>query len=248
LIHVPSVVSTVVPGWESFQQKNVNIEHDYFDELNNIEDLKIITHNFNRYHFDNQAHEVHKSDFLRWKLLNKYGGLWSDIDILYTKSMWALPENCQENSEIDTALCPLSHARKHTVGFLLSSKKNNFFQSISKQARKQYTPTLYQCMGSDLINSRFKTFESLQKRFPNNNFIFLNKNCVYSITSNEIDLFYQEVDHNIQKKLNSKSTIGYHWFAGHPVSQEFENKFDKNNLDNYNNILSTAIKKLEEAQ
>ena len=244
LIHVPSVVSTVVPGWESFQQKDVNIEHDYFDALNNIEDLKIITHNFNRYHFDNQAHEVHKSDFLRWKLLNKYGGLWSDIDILYTKPMWALPENTPKNTHIDTALCPLMDAKKHTVGFLLSSKKNNFFQSISRQARKQYTPTLYQCMGSDLINSRFETFESLQKKFRKNNFLFLKKNCVYSITSKEIEMFYQTIDSSTQKKLSSKGTIGFHWFAGHPQSQQFENTLTLDNVGEYNNLLSTIIKEI----
>jgi hypothetical protein len=244
LIHVPKIVSSVVPCWESFQQKNVNIEHDYFDELNTIEDLKIVTHNFNRYRFDNQAHEVHKSDFLRWKLLNKYGGLWSDIYILYTKPMWALSENTPENAHIDTALCPLMDAKKHTVGFLLSSKKNNFFQSISRQARKQYTPTLYQCMGSDLINSRFETFESLQKRFRKNNFLFLEKNCVYSITSKEIEMFYQDVDRFVQKKLNSKDTVGFHWFAGHPHSQQFENTLTQHNVGEYNNLLTTIIKEI----
>jgi hypothetical protein len=56
-------------------------------------------------------------------------------------------------------------------------------------------------------------------------------------------MFYQDVDRFVQKKLNSKDTIGFHWFAGHPLSQEFENKFDKNNLDNYNNILVAILKR-----
>jgi hypothetical protein len=178
------------------------------------------------------------------KLLNKYGGLWSDIDILYTKPMCELPENTLENNHIDTALCPLMGAKKHTVGFLLSSKKNNFFQFISRLARKQYTPTLYQCMGSDLINSRFETFESLQKRFRKNNFLFLEKNCVYSITSKEIEMFYQDVDRFVQKKLNSKDTVGFHWFAGHPQSQQFENTLTQHNVGEYNNLLSTIIKEI----
>ena len=178
------------------------------------------------------------------KLLNKYGGLWSDIDILYTKPMCELPENTLENNHIDTALCPLMGAKKHTVGFLLSSKKNNFFQFISRLARKQYTPTLYQCMGSDLINSRFETFESLQKRFRKNNFLFLKKNCVYSITSKEIEMFYQAINSSTQKKLSSKGTIGFHWFAGHPQSQQFENTLTPDNVGEYNNLLSTIIKEI----
>lgn len=242
LVHVPTVVSSSNPAWQSFHQKNVKIDYNYFNQLPLIDNLKIVTHDFAEYNFDNQAHEVHKSDFLRWKLLNEYGGVWSDIDILYTKPMQALPENYQENSKIDTALCPLSTARKHTVGFLLSSKHNAFFQYIGEQARKEYNPEVYQCMGSDLINREFETFESLQAQFPNNNFIFLNKNCVYSITSNEIELFYQTVDRNIQKKLNSKRTIGFHWFAGHPQSQEFENILTHVNVSKYNNLPSTIIK------
>jgi hypothetical protein len=242
LVHVPTVVSTAAPAWQSFHQKNVNIAHNYFDQLTTIDNVKIVTHDFVEYNFDNQVHEVHKSDFLRWRLLNEYGGVWSDIDILYTKPMQSLPENCQQNSNVDTALCPLSQARKHTVGFLLSSKHNDFFQYIGEQARKRYNPEVYQCMGSDLINSGFETFESLQAQFPNNNFLFLNKNCVYSITSNEIGLFYQEVDRNVQKKLHSKSTIGFHWFAGHPQSQEFENILTHSNVDEYNNLPAHIIK------
>jgi len=242
LVHVPKILSTAAPAWESFHQKNVKIEQDYFDKLSEIDDVKIVTHDFAEYNFDNQAHEVHKSDFLRWRLLDEYGGLWSDIDILYTKPMQALPENCEGNSNVDTALCPLSQARKHTVGFLLSSKHNDFFQYIGEQARREYNPEVYQCMGSDLINRGFETFESLQARFPDNEFIFLKKNCVYSITSGEIELFYQTVDLYVQKKLNSKSTIGFHWFAGHPQSQEFENILSHVNIDEYNNLPAHIIK------
>jgi hypothetical protein len=242
LVHVPKILSTAQPAWESFHQKNVKIEQDYFDRVSKISNIKIVTHDFAEYNFDNQAHEVHKSDFLRWKLLNNYGGLWSDIDILYTKPMQALPENCQENSRVDTALCPLSDSRKHTVGFLLSSQGNNFFQYIGEQAREKYNPEAYQCMGSELINHGFATFESLQTQFPNNTFIFLNKNCVYSITSGEIGLFYQTVDRNVQKKLDSKRTIGFHWFAGHPQSQEFENILTHTNVNQYNNLPAHIIK------
>jgi hypothetical protein len=245
LVHVPKILSTAAPAWQSFHQKNVNIAHDYFDQLTTIDDVKIVTHDFAEYNFDNQAHEVHKSDFLRWRLLNEYGGVWSDIDILYTKPMQSLSENCEDNRNVNTALCPLLQAKKHTVGFLLSSKHNDFFQYIGEQARKEYNPEIYQCMGSDLINRGFETFESLQARFPNNEFIFLNKNCVYSITSANIGLFYQTVDRNVQKKLDGKSTIGFHWFAGHPLSQEFENVLTHNNLNNYNNLLSTCIKEFQ---
>jgi hypothetical protein len=241
-IHVPEILSNAKPSWDTFQQKNVNIKHDYFGKLADINGVTIVKHNFSDYDFDNNAHEVHKSDFLRWHLLAQHGGLWSDIDILYTAPMSFLIENTDSNHVIDTALCPLKPPHKHTVGFMLSSQGNNFFQYISELARTAYDPATYQCMGSDLINERFKTFDSFVETFTNHNFIFLNKNCVYPVTSKNIDCFYQEINLDVRKKINHKNVVGYHWFAGHPLSQAFENEFTADNIDKYNNLLTTVIK------
>jgi hypothetical protein len=240
-VHVPQTLSTAQPAWDSFQQKGVSIAQDYFDQLTDL-NVKIIRHDFDEYKFDNQAHEVHKSDFLRWKLLSTVGGLWSDIDILYSRSMTSLAENTSEYQSLDTGLIPLIPPTKHTVGFLLASADNRFYQYLSKIARTQYNPNIYQCMGSDLINTNFKTFESLLERFPKQKFAFLNRHCVYSITSKTIDYFYQAVDPNVRKKMNHRNVIGYHWFAGHPRSQAFENEFTSDNINKYNNLLTNIIK------
>jgi len=239
---VPAVLSNAAPEWDTFQQKNVSIKRDYFDELVALNGVEIVKHNFADYDFDNNAHEVHKSDFLRWHLLNTHGGVWSDFDILYTAPITAMKDNTDLNQSVDTALCPLKPPHKHTVGFMMSSQNNAFFQAIGKQAKLAYDPAVYQCMGSDLINDQFDTFESLGDAFDDNTFVFLDKNCVYSLTSKDIESFYCPVDQRIQKKMNSSAVIGFHWFAGHPLSQAFENEVTASNIDNYNNLLSTIIK------
>jgi hypothetical protein len=241
LIHTPKTLSMARPQWDSFQQKNSQVQQDYFDQLALLP-VTIVQHDFARYKFDNQAHEVHKSDFLRWKLLSKQGGVWSDIDILYVQPMHQLLENCAEFSNVDTALCPLLPPGKHTIGFLMSSPGNNFFQSIGRRARSAYDPESYQCMGSNLINQRFRSLNQFQRQFKQNNFVFLDKACVYSIDSKSIEKFFQVPDQDIMKKLNNKKVIGFHWFAGHPLSQEFENILTADNVDQHNNILTTAIR------
>jgi hypothetical protein len=241
-IHVPAVLSNAAPEWDTFQQKNINIQRDYFNELALIDNVEIVKHNFSDYNFDNNAHEVHKSDFLRWHLLNTHGGVWSDFDILYTASITSIKDNTEQNQSVDTALCPLKPPHKHTVGFMMSSQNNAFFQAIGEQARLAYDPAVYQCMGSDLINTQFDTFESFGAAFGSNSFVFLDKNCVYSLTSKDIESFYCPVDQKIQKKMSHSSVIGFHWFAGHPISQAFENELTVENVDNYNNLLSTIIK------
>ena len=233
-VHQPLINSKAPSTWVN------NVKQDFRDQISKL-DVDVVEHNFDSYGFSNQAHEVHKSDFLRWRLLATEGGVWSDIDIFYIKSIECLEENNLQHSNINVALCPLKPPHKHTVGFMLASQDNAFYQYISKVALANYNPDIYQCMGSDLINSRFEDFESFGKQFPNNQFVFLNKKSVYVITSKTIDQFYQPIDQSSNKKFNNSQVIGYHWFGGHPQSQEFENNLQPNTIKNYNHFLAQAI-------
>ena len=229
-VHQPMTNSQAPTDWTN------DIKQDYRKQINTL-GVAIVVHDFDSYGFSNQAHEVHKSDFLRWRLLATEGGVWSDIDIFYTKPIECLEENKAQYAMVDVALCPLKPPHKHTVGFMLASQDNNFYRYISEIALTNYNPDVYQCMGSDLINSRFENFENFGPKFPNNEFVFLDKNCVYTITSKTIESFYQQTN----KKHNSPGIIGYHWFGGHPRSQEFENNLQPNTMQNYNHFLARAI-------
>jgi hypothetical protein len=241
-LHMPKVLSQALPQWDSLQQKNISVAKDYLDQINDVE---IQIHDFEDYGFDNHAHEVHKSDFLRWRLLASSGGLWSDIDILYCRPMTSLTDNTDTNAGIDTILCPLSPPRKHTVGFLMSSAGNKFCDWMHVKSRDCYDPKIYQCMGSDVLNHNFANLQSFHDRFDHR-FLFLDRNSVYAVTSKEIDKFFQPMDRDLQKKIIRSSVIGLHWFAGHPQSQEFETKFDHTTADQFDNILAYILKDTHE--
>jgi hypothetical protein len=230
LFHQPATNSQAPVTWTN------RIEQDFRDQINTL-DVTVVEHNFDLYGFTNQAHEVHKSDFLRWRLLADQGGVWSDIDIFYVGPIDNLRENTAENSGIDVALCPLKPPKKHTVGFMLAAKNNPFYQYIGQLAVENYNQDVYQCMGSDLINRRFETVETFDQQFPNTEFIFLDKKCVYTITSKTIESFYQPTN----KKHNSSEIIGYHWFGGHPRSQEFENTLIPATVNKHSHFLAQVI-------
>ena len=233
-VHQP-VTNSRAPGtWIN------NIKQDFRDQISTL-DVSIVKHDFDSYGFNNRAHEVHKSDFLRWRLLATEGGVWSDIDIFYIKPMECLEENNLQHANINVALCPLKPPHKHTVGFMLGSKNNSFYTYISQLAQKNYNKDVYQCMGSDLINNYFQSFEDFGQQFIGYQFLFLNKKSVYVITSKTINQFYQPVNQESTKKFNSLQVIGYHWFGGHPQSQEFENNLQPDTIKNYNHFLARAI-------
>lgn len=236
-LHLPTVISDVAPRWHTFQQKDSCVEHDYLDRV----DADIVMHDFSHYGFDNHAHEVHKSDFLRWLLLSQEGGVWSDIDILYVRPISALQDNTPHNQEVDTVLCPLIPPKKHTVGFLMSAPGNEFSSWMHQTSRDQYDPEIYQCMGSDILNQRFASIEDFQHQFPANRFLFLDPTSVYSVTSKDIHRFYEPEQKHTRKKMQNPAVIGFHWFGGHPLSQTFENQLVETNLQEFNCFLAKVI-------
>lgn len=238
-LHVPKIPCTRPPAWHTHQQKNVNIKRDFLDRI----DVAIESHDFRDYGFDNDAHEVHKSDFLRWKLLGERGGVWSDIDILYLRGLQHLPDNCAGNHDRDTVLCPLIPPMKHTVGFLMSSSHNAFFQNMMHTSLERYDPMVYQCMGSDILNDLFRDQQGVHDRFPENQWLWLDPQAVYAIAAKEIDLFFRPLDAHTQKKLTSPRVIGFHWFAGHPRSQQYENDMNPGRVSRTSNFIDIIVER-----
>lgn len=237
--HVPKQSSAAPSTWEKFDQNSIN-QTDWRIELPKL-DITVIQHDFDSYGFYNNAHEVHKSDFLRWRVLHETGGLWSDMDILYSAPMTQLLENSKKNSKLNTGLCPLIPPIKHTVGFMLGSPQNEFYQHISQICLSRYDPDRYQCIGSDLLN-QYRDLDEFQHSFVRSNFSFLNKNCVYFVSAKRIEDFFRPLDHITVKRMQHPVIIGYHWFAGHPVSRRFEQEFTPDQINQHDNLITNVIK------
>jgi len=245
-IHVPVKLTTKPPPWHSMHQKRANIDKDYFDELHAL-DVEIVKEDFSE-DFDNDAHEVHKSDFLRWRLLSTEGGVWSDIDILYVKPMNNLVENVEEGYQqsIDAFLCCFKKS-KHAISFLMSAGNNPFYRKIGELAKEAYDETQYQCIGSLLIDNNYHSQVKIRKDFGREmNVYFIEPKCVYSLQEDSIPAVFSTPTEDMLDLIYAPGVIGFHWYAGHPLAQEFESKLDKTNINDYNNFLTAAIKTLGE--
>ena len=95
-----------------------------------------------------------------------------------------------------------------------------------------------------MINNNWHRPGKLKKQNPEVNFVLLNQKGAYPIGPADIEKFYTKTDDEIIKLLKDSNILGFHWFAGHPSSQKFESELSENNIDQYDNILSTAIKLL----
>ena len=240
-VHVPLVLNTNPPAWDTMHQKQSKIDKDYFDELTNL-DVEIIKQDFSE-DFDNNAHEVHKCDFLRWKILAEEGGVWSDIDILYVKPMESLVENVEVEYQqsIHAFLCCFKKS-KHAIGFLMSAGNNPLYKKLYEMAKEAYDETQYQCIGSKLIDNNYHSQVKVRKEFGREmNVYFIDPTCVYSLQEESIPAFFSTPTEDMIDLIYAPGIIGFHWYAGHPLAQEFESKFDKDNMDDFDNFLTTII-------
>jgi hypothetical protein len=203
---------------------------DYFPELLKL-DIKKQAVDFTDYGIKNEISEVHKSDFLRYYFLNKYGGVYSDMDILYFRSITNLAVNRKINKDIKTFVC-LSHYG-HSNGFFMAQEGSQFFGRMFELAH-DVELVKYQSNGPDLCNKHFPTLESINKISSTVN---IGMEAVYYYNGQNVWNIYND------KVLNfSARSIGIHWYAGHPLSGMFLNN-TKGGIDNYpDNILGNICK------
>ena len=68
--------------WDSPEQSVPYTGHD-FSSLTSF--TRCMIFDFEEAGFDVKSHDVKKADFVRWHVLHKYGGVWSDLDIYYLR-------------------------------------------------------------------------------------------------------------------------------------------------------------------
>ena len=225
--------------WCTSEHKNGVVTGTYDNECRNIKNVEFIKHDFTKYNFTNNVPEVYKSDFLRWILLYQQGGLWSDFDILYTAPMDNLNFNNEANQNLDTGVC-MYPSNIHSIGFLLSSMENTLFKKVHQLALRYFNPSNYQSIGSNILNAEFMGMQRIKDTTPNCSPINIPMDVVYKINAYNIQDFWI----TSSEPWNDPNVIGLHWYAGHPMSQEWDSKITKDNYKDFNNTICIGIKKV----
>jgi len=208
---------------------------DYTSEMLKLP-IKTIAVDFNDIGFNNMATEVHKSDFLRLHLLTTLGGVWSDMDILYFRSINILSINVKENKDIETVVCISDYG--HSTGFLMSKPGSVFFQLLLNIIKNRPIPQEYQAIGPTLYNGYFRDINLIKQLSPTIN---LGMDVVYSHDAGLIPDFLSDIPPKF-----SDETIGAHWYAGHPQWEEFFKVTNGGLINLPNSIIGNLIKKINE--
>lgn len=195
----PTVSSSHIT-WET---KELDYKVSCKDYLPVLMDLPIIknTIDFDQIGFYNEVPENFKSDFIRTYLLSSYGGVWSDMDIIYIKAIDKLEVNIKENKDKDSFVCISDYG--HSVGFLMSSEGSQFFHMMKCNIASEFKSNDYQCIGPKIYN---KYCPFLLPSMVN-----IKMNAIYPHNATYVYEFFDG-----SKPHFADVTIGVHWYAGHP--------------------------------
>ena len=154
--------------------------------------------------------EVHKNDYIRVHVLKLYGGLWSDMDIIYFRPMTELAVNKPENKDKKAFVCIADYG--HSTGFNMATPDSEFFKIISENLNNEYRPSAYQCWGPDMWNKYFKTIESIPGGCE------IGMDAVYAHNWQQV----KELLGNTPRF--TKESVGCHWYGGNTLWHDFWNR------------------------
>lgn len=210
-IYLPKSRNNIM-SWGSSEQKLRYNGICYLEKLKNIHNVSIHYIDLNEIGFRNDASEVIKSDYFRYYILHKHGGIWSDFDIIFTASV---EKKMNFNEDTIIFSCAIGGTCYYPIGFFLAKPNNKFFKFMMEQAAANYDPGSYQCIGTPLWGNLFPSVQHI-----------LNKNLgQIGICGNDYYLPWSSLQLNefLSKEDNTlpPNNIGIHWFNGATQAKQY---------------------------
>ena len=211
--------------WEKWKEE---LCKDYLQELMALP-ITLCPVDFEALGFAPNAAEVQKADYIRLNVMHLYGGVWSDMDIIYFAPLENLKVNTPANKNIETYVCIADYG--HSTGFHLSRKGSRFFKEMFDLYKTEYDPNSYQICGPDMFNKYHRYVESIP------NAINLDMDVVYA---HNCFILHEVFDGSAPRFTDG--SIGYHWYAGHPIWFKFYNDTEGGEKNLTDNIIGNLIK------
>jgi glycosyltransferase involved in cell wall biosynthesis len=216
--------------WKTQEQKLTYEIKCYLETAKKTNNVCVHYMDFNNIGFYNDASEVVKSDYFRYYILQKNGGIWSDFDIVYTSCI-ENKMNFDEDIVLFKCKCKDKYIKQkyyYMISFLLSKFNNSFYECIKKECIKYYDKYVYQSIGTLMLNDLLKNDNFVNIHYKYNSTIKICNDTYY------VPWAWDQLDEFLIKKNNTlpPNNIGIHWFNGAQQSKQYaidlENRINNN--------------------
>lgn len=239
ILFTPTKLTTKI-SWKEEENREKLKTQDYMSEVSRF-GIYVEKFDFSKIGYSNDLSEVIKSDILRTYLLHIYGGLWTDIDILYYRPLWhSIPETihqaffCYRRGGPTQEDLPINGPLYHTIGFLMGSKNNSHFRKLFKNIPFVLNEKKYQSIGSSYYKE--------QVDMTSSDIYNIDIDVVYPIRSPQ-ELFVKKANQLLG--MLKQNSIGLHWYAGYPECCKMQNEITHQNYKEYDNIVCKIISDLK---
>lgn len=223
---------------------------NYYEKLTNL-NIEIISVDFESatYNFKNETTDDYQATFLKYFLMAGDGGVWSNTDIIFVKSMDQLDFSSkhiilnQKTPTIDIGIAFYSNKQMphgcYYTSFVFSSGKNSFFANLTNEVRKRnFTADQYLSLDQHLsldqilFGETYPNIQAIVSQYPQYNIYNIDQSSIYSYTLFQLnDLYNKQYSFrspiiNIKDYNFGHGVIGFHWFGGAALSEIYENSID----------------------
>ncbi len=188
----------------------------------------------NEYNINPNISCVFKADFIRIAKLYEHGGMWFDMDILFTKQ---IPSYL---FTVDSDILYFYYKGVVPTGLLFAKAKSIFMTDIFNDAlsiTQRIIPNQnceYETIGPTLWTKHMNSKGMA-------NYYLIDTTDIYPYLWDQLDLLYSS-----NTDLIKTNTWGIHWYNGDPFVKQFINNFDINTFNSSNNIMNREIYKIKE--
>ena len=188
---------------------------------------------------------AHSCDLFQWYILGHEGGVYCDMDLLFTGS---LPYDLM--ADADAVFC-LSDGFM-AIGLVASGPGCRIFKSIQRTAEKDYSSARYQSTGAEAVyhlcgawpdwgnmdRPGDKCLTSFRELYPEYAIVELPSHTVYPFTYREIDKIFSS------SRPLPPGCSGIHWFGGAELSQQWNNRLTHENFSEYDTTFCREASKI----
>ena len=189
------------------------------------------------------------SDLFQWGALATAGGFYSDMDVLWLRSLEPLRQQIEAT---DAAFC--LEDGMMAIGFFAAQPKCRIFRDLLQYGLDSQNghASSYQGYGTELVY-RFagvtpvqsknpseaagvQAVRALRERYPDMDITMLPQSTVYPFDWREIDKIFE---FNVPVP---RECLGMHWFGGDPISQKWNNLLTPENWTEHHNTFTRCLR------
>ena len=219
---------------------------DYFGVVSALPYVQIKEIDLEEWGINTEIPSCSGSDIFRMKVLHKYGGVYSDFDVIWVRpiSVLAFVEHIGAIDDFECSVCFYDYIKGfQNVSVMAAKQGASYLQELIRLQAGVKPPYSHQSYGSELITNHFPTLPHIWAQ--HHKVLAVKYETFYPYSIYCLDALFNTIDLSPM----TSNAIAVHWFCGHEISLQYLNKSLPHREENsFTKIINQVIQTRAEVQ